>query len=148
MLNTDIMAIHSRRHPTKAITRSCNCHFEEGAKANAQGGLYGHALQAASRGGHSEIVQLLLDNGANVNTRNGADRMTPLHIAIEKSRCNVLELLLQSNAPPNTMDLFNRTPLHLAVYSCDLNAAENLVKHGADPNLPDCYGLSSFDWAA
>ncbi|KAJ6474973.1 hypothetical protein C8R45DRAFT_873987, partial [Mycena sanguinolenta] len=37
------------------------------AEINAQGGQYGNTLQAASKGGNTEIVQLLLDSGADVN---------------------------------------------------------------------------------
>ncbi|KAK4221334.1 hypothetical protein QBC38DRAFT_345793, partial [Podospora fimiseda] len=39
----------------------------KGADVNAQGGEYGNALQAASWGGHQEIVKLPLDKGADVN---------------------------------------------------------------------------------
>lgn len=38
-----------------------------GADVNAQGGWYGNALQAASFGGYREIVQVLVDKGADVN---------------------------------------------------------------------------------
>lgn len=38
---------------------------------NAQGGVYGSALQAASRGGHEKVVQLLLNPGADVNAQGG-----------------------------------------------------------------------------
>ncbi len=38
---------------------------------NAEGGAYGNALQAASLGGHINIVELLLENGANVNAEGG-----------------------------------------------------------------------------
>ena len=33
--------------------------LREGADANAQGGVYGNALQAASNGGHDDLVQQL-----------------------------------------------------------------------------------------
>ncbi len=40
---------------------------EVGADVNMQGGEYGNALQAASVGGDVEIVQQLLEHGADVN---------------------------------------------------------------------------------
>ena len=39
----------------------------EGADVNAQGGLYGNALQAAARDGNEAVVRLLLAEGADVN---------------------------------------------------------------------------------
>jgi ankyrin repeat protein len=38
--------------------------LDQGAEVNAQGGHYGNALQAASRGGHEQVVKTLLDAGA------------------------------------------------------------------------------------
>jgi ankyrin repeat protein len=40
--------------------------LENRADANAKGGLYGNALQAASVGRHHEVVQILLENGADM----------------------------------------------------------------------------------
>jgi hypothetical protein len=45
--------------------------IENGADANAQGGRYGNALQAASARDHKEVVQLPLENGANINAQGG-----------------------------------------------------------------------------
>ena len=39
--------------------------------ANAQGGLFGNALQAASERGHEKVAQMLLDAGAEVNAQGG-----------------------------------------------------------------------------
>ena len=39
----------------------------EGAEPNAQGGNYGNALYTASYNSHEAIVQLLLDQGVEVN---------------------------------------------------------------------------------
>ncbi|KAH7128264.1 hypothetical protein B0J11DRAFT_524487 [Dendryphion nanum] len=41
--------------------------LDKGANLNAEGGIYGSALQAASFGGHEQVVKLLLDKGADLN---------------------------------------------------------------------------------
>jgi hypothetical protein len=41
------------------------------ADMNLQGGEFGSTLQAASFGGHLDIVKLLVDRGANVNVEGG-----------------------------------------------------------------------------
>ncbi|TKW49940.1 hypothetical protein CTA1_10836 [Colletotrichum tanaceti] len=40
--------------------------LHQGADVNAQGGYYGNSLQAATIGGHQDIVQLLLDAEADL----------------------------------------------------------------------------------
>ena len=42
--------------------------LDQGAGFKTQGGYHGNALQAASTGGHDQVVQILLDNWADVNT--------------------------------------------------------------------------------
>jgi ankyrin repeat domain-containing protein 50 len=42
-----------------------------GADVNAQGGVYGNALQQASAGGHDKVVQMLMAAGADVNAQGG-----------------------------------------------------------------------------
>lgn len=39
--------------------------LDKGADVNAQGGEYGNALQAASAGGHEQVVKMLRAAGAN-----------------------------------------------------------------------------------
>jgi ankyrin repeat protein len=45
--------------------------IEHSANIDAQGGYFGHALQAASFNGHMNIVQLLIEQGADVNVEGG-----------------------------------------------------------------------------
>lgn len=42
-----------------------------GSNPNATSGYYNTALQAAARGGHSEIIQILLEHGADVHIEGG-----------------------------------------------------------------------------
>ncbi len=64
---------------------------------NAQGGLYGNALQAGSHGGNHDIVELLLEKGANVNAQ-GGQYGDALQAASEGGHNNIVELLLENGA--------------------------------------------------
>ena len=72
------------------------------------------ALQHAISNVYKEIVELLLDNGADINVKNNNDR-TPLHYASIENRKemeDVIQLLLSKGADINARDS-NKTPLHL-----------------------------------
>ena len=68
-------------------------------------------LGYASWKGHRDVVQLLLDKGANPNkaTRTGA---TSLHWAAHSGHKNVVQLLLERGADPNLASISGWTPLH------------------------------------
>ena len=74
-----------------------------GADVNMQGGPYGDALQAASYGGHKEIVELLLERGAAVNMQ-GGHYGNALQAASYGGRKEIVELLLERGAEVNKQD--------------------------------------------
>ena len=45
--------------------------LDRGADVNAQGGMYGNALQAASYWGYEKLMQMLVDRGADANVQGG-----------------------------------------------------------------------------
>lgn len=68
----------------------------------------------ATKHGRCDIVKLLLENGADINTLDKT-QSTPLHIACKHSDTNTLEMLLASNnINVNTFDDEGLTPLHTA----------------------------------
>ena len=67
--------------------------------ANARGGFYGNALQAASYKGHEKLVELLLDKGADVNAQGGYYG-NALQVASDKGHEKLVELLLGRGAAP------------------------------------------------
>lgn len=62
--------------------------------------------------GHSQIVQLLVDAGADVNLPN-RERATPLHIAAFMGRANAAATLLEFGAKPDAFDQNGNTPSDL-----------------------------------
>jgi len=70
--------------------------LRNGAETNAQGGLYGNALQAASQNGHREVVEMLLENGADVNMQGYY-----LQAATWNGHCDVVEVLLHKGVDIN-----------------------------------------------
>jgi len=76
-------------------------------------------LLYAARDGRLEIVRMLIDAGANIETAE-ANNITPLQMAIGNDNIAVAEYLLEKGANPNSADDYGRTPLWLAVEMRDL----------------------------
>ena len=94
-----------------------------------------------------EIVDLLLDNGAQVSVTNEWQE-TPLHFAAGVNGSQeVLRNMLNRGANVNARDAVEMTPLHWAVtYGIDDNI-EILLNRGADMNAKDADGYTPLDFA-
>ena len=95
-------------------------------------------LWAASKG-RLEIVQLLLDNGANPNEEN-VQGVTPLHLVSsgeynsQEQGVSIARLLLECGANLNPREKAKYTLLHTAALHGRLEITQVLLDHGADPN--------------
>lgn len=81
----------------------------KGVDINAQGGVYGNALLAASTQGHRETVKLLLEKGADINAQ-GGHFGNALAAASSEDHQKINELLLEekgadTNAQAGCYDL-------------------------------------------
>ena len=105
-----------------------------------------------------DVVQLLLDNGAN---QEKADHRgsTPLQLAAKAGHKGVVQLLLNNGADPNRANIMGTTALHEAagVHKKYNEAHKDIVKllldNGANPNQKDksgqtplSYVVSQFDY--
>ena len=92
-------------------------------------------LSYASYRGHKNMVQLLLDRGAETNKGDDNFGFVPLHYATRKGNRDVAEMLLHGGADP---DLATReegwTPLHIASYYGHKDVVQLLLKTGAYPS--------------
>lgn len=92
--------------------------------------------------GQSEMVELLLENGADPNERDLMDR-TALHKGARYPR--VVRVLLDAGADPNLRDRFDNTPLHLA--TVDYDSVRLLIEGGATVNAKNSIERTPLDIA-
>ncbi|KAF3158492.1 hypothetical protein TWF788_004724 [Orbilia oligospora] len=108
---------------------------EFGANANATGAEYGNALTAAAFDGTVDIVRMLLDHNADVNSPNG----WALQTAAEQGHLDVVELLVERGANVNACLDEGKFGLGTALQgACEAgqdDVVAFLLKHGADPNV-------------
>ena len=77
--------------------------IEGGADVNAQGGLYGNALQAASERGPEKVVSMLIEGGADVNAQGGLYG-NALQAASIQGHEKVVEMLSEKGAYSKSLD--------------------------------------------
>ena len=94
----------------------------------------------AARNGHIDMLKLLLDKGADVETQ-GYNGMRALHHVCNSSKEKCVEILLEADANPNATDDANSTPLHWAAARGVLNIIVRLSDKGADPNVATKTGV-------
>ncbi|WP_371223056.1 ankyrin repeat domain-containing protein [Orientia tsutsugamushi] len=94
-----------------------------------------HMLPYIASQGDIELLQYLIDHGANVNAANHWGN-TALHVASSHRSIHIAKLLLDNNANPDPQDINNNTPLHLATANGHIDIIKLLLNHGSDVNLP------------
>lgn len=87
----------------------------------------------------SELVQPLLDHGADPNARDSSGA-TALMRAAQLRRADLVKLLLERRADVNARDEMGWTALHYAVARAAKEIVTLLLAHGADVNLADNSG--------
>eukprot|EP00747_Dinoflagellata_sp_TGD_P185929 gnl/TRDRNA2_/TRDRNA2_42723_c0_seq1.p1 gnl/TRDRNA2_/TRDRNA2_42723_c0~~gnl/TRDRNA2_/TRDRNA2_42723_c0_seq1.p1 ORF type:complete len:416 (+),score=65.47 gnl/TRDRNA2_/TRDRNA2_42723_c0_seq1:73-1320(+) len=107
----------------------------------------GSVLHIASMRGQTEMAQLLVHRGADVNCVNHA-RQTSLHAACENNRGAVVMELLVAGADADQRDAMKQTPLHRAAYTGSVDALIALLDYGANTRLRDEGGLAPIHKAA
>ena len=97
---------------------------------------------AAARG-HREVVELLLDHGARINTRDRS-KLSALHIAVTGVHKDVVSLLLDRSARMEGKDSYGDTPLTRAIQIGSKDIVKLLLEHGARiDRLPANSGTTS-----
>ena len=96
-------------------------------------------LHVASRNGNLEMVKALIENGADVNSRDSSQN-TPLHLACDNGNLEMVMVLLEKGATIDAINIDEDTPLHFACLNGHTDLAMALIKKGADIYATDNNG--------
>ena len=104
-------------------------------------------LFAASRNGHVDVAQVLLDHGADVNVADALGQV-PLLWALDHGHPMLVQLLLKHGANVNMQTSDNRFPLRSSVLLGNVEDVRLLLDHGADVHIQCMEGLTPLQLAA
>ena len=119
----------------------------KGTDANATGGRYGNALQAAACKGHLDVVELLLAGGADVNMA-GGDYGNALQGACSYGHRRCAMLLIVNGADVNAKGGEHATALHAAAFIGHDRIAALLIEKGAEIDCFDDAHSTPLLWAS
>lgn len=98
-------------------------------------------LHYAALNGHEKVVELLVQNGADVNARDNKVGWAPLHLAAINGHVAVARLLLAEDAKVDAKDNeVGWTPLHLAAVNGHQGVVALLIDGGANVKTKDNEG--------
>jgi len=95
---------------------------------------------------NAKTVNILLSYGANIDGRRDGSE-SPLYNTVVYDNQEIFELLLDSGANPNIEDSLGRVPLHSAAGRGDTEMVERLLEAGAEPSRRTNAGVSPIDLA-
>lgn len=117
-----------------------------GASVNTVNDCGATPLSDAASLGYAALVQLLLENGAELHVPGQNEPV--LHGAVGHGTLPVVQQLLTAGASPNEADDMGRTPLHVAAQDDDREAMlQLLLDAGAEPSRCDSFGDTPMDVA-
>jgi ankyrin repeat protein len=127
-------------------------YLDSGLNANSQlvrGFTKGESwLMTAISGKNRNLVELLLNRGANVNEKMEHTNVSPLHRVSAIGCLDICELLIARGADVNAEGKYGKTPLHLATQFGHQDIVELLLNAGANINSLDFSGCSAIFNAA
>lgn len=92
---------------------------------------------AAVKGGNQDLVEYLLNKGANPNEMNQETKSFAIHYAAKGCKTKVLDLLLEKKADLNVLNKNKQSALHVAAYDKCFTSVALLLDAGINPALAD-----------
>ena len=114
----------------KAVDRGAEVNIYKTDKLSLKSGILGKAAKDR----HLEIVQFLLESGADVHPEKAPEGVLPIHFAAMGGNEKIVKLLIASKSDVNLADDDGTTVLHFATLWGNKKVVELLIAKGADVN--------------
>lgn len=115
--------------------------LEHGAKADVRDSRSNTALLIAAKSGYADVVEVLLQAGADPLAEEASYHDTAIYIAAMKGNLDVVKLIVSQGVDVNLRNSHTgETPLWVASMESRFNVMEFLLSSGADPNIADSSG--------
>lgn len=101
-------------------------------------------LHLASGYNNYEVVEYLLENGANVNATDKGG-LIPLHNSSSYGHLEIAAILIKYNTQVNAVDKWGFSPLHESAQKGRTQLCSLLLSHGANPFLKNQEGQTAYD---
>ena len=125
----------------------CTCFYTAGIDVNARDSLGTPMLNVAARADKLEMVNWLLERGADINAVSEDRGYTALMDAVWRGNEEITRTLTERGAELNTVNKEGQTNLVLAVGADRVEICRILAEHGANPDIPDSMGMSAYGYA-
>ncbi|KAI0438160.1 ankyrin [Xylaria telfairii] len=103
--------------------------------------------QAILQGRDELLVAFIEADSSEVNQLDGFG-YAPLHWAVYRRKSNLVRVLLESGAAPDTLSSAGYAPLHIAAAFKDIDSAQLLLESGANANLSNPFNGKTAIFAA
>jgi len=136
-----------KSHSFKGHTDTTKSPIAEGKVINARN-IHGQTpLHLAAEKGNCDVVQLLLESGAEENAVAADSGCTSLHYAASLGHVDLCELLVRYGADSDVQNSRLETPLHLAVARGHTEVVALLLKYNARLDIRDKNGMTPLQQA-
>ena len=89
-----------------------------------------------------ELFQKLINIGYDINAVNGSSGDTPLHLAIEHNKSNIITVLLNNNVDINIKNKEGKYPLHIAVEKNNIEIFKKLLNKDSNVNYDNYLNIA------